>query len=267
MKIEIDFTDSLEGNANNYYALSKKAKKKLAGLGKGVAKVKSKIASEEKNKTVQKKLVKKREKKWYEKFHWFFTSGGLLVLSGRDAHSNEIIVKKIMEQDDVYFHADIQGAPHTIIKTNGVVPSKEAKQEAAIFAAVFSKAWREQIPGIDVYSASPNQVSKNAPSGEALGTGAFMISGKREWFKKTPLEFAIGVKKGSDSEFCSGPIKAIKANCSSFVEISLGSDSKGVTSKKIRSIFFKKLKKGEINLDDLSALLPSGGIKVVPKSI
>ena len=267
MKIEIDFMDSLEGNANSYYALVKKAKKKLGGLDSGVAKVKSKILSEEKNKTVQKKLVKKREKKWYEKFHWFFTSEGFLVISGRDAHSNEIVVKKLMEPEDIYFHADIQGAPHTIIKTNGEVPSQKSKQEAAIFAGVFSKAWREQIPGIDVYSALPNQVTKNAPSGEALGTGAFMIYGKREWFRKTPLEFAIGIKKGNAFEVCSGPIEAIKANCSFFIELSFGDDSKGATAKKIKSIFSKKLKSTEINLDDLSALLPSGGIKVVSKTI
>tara|TARA_Y100000310_G_C20702563_1_gene831290 strand:+ start:4196 stop:4993 length:798 start_codon:yes stop_codon:yes gene_type:complete len=262
MKIEIDLTKSIQENASSYYGFSKKAKKKLSGLAKGMQEVDRKISEEGKTKTVQKKLVKKREKKWYEKFHWFFTSEGFLVVGGRDAKSNEQVVKKIMEPKDVYFHADIQGAPHTILKADGKKPGKSSKEEAAIFAASFSKAWREQLSGIDVYSANPDQVSKKAPSGESLGTGAFMIYGKREWFKKTPLEFAIGFKKVEDSiEIFSGPERAVKKNSDYLVKVFFGKDSKGVCAKKLRKQFLDKSGL-EARLEDIEFLLPSGGLSL-----
>ena len=263
MKIEIDLTKTIQENANDYYSKSKKAKKKLAGLKTGVIELERKLETEQKNKPKEKKLIKKRERKWFEKYHWFYTSEGFLVVSGRDAKSNEIVVKKTMEKHDLYFHADIQGAPHTILKTNDKNPGEKSKQETAVFAAVFSKAWREQLPGIDVYSASPEQVTKKAPSGESLGTGAFMIYGKRDWYKKTPLEFAIGIKKEKDSyELLSGPYSAIKVNSDFMLKVSFGKDSKGDASKKIRQKFSEKFKEADLNLDDISALLPSGGLKI-----
>ncbi|MCR4335710.1 MAG: NFACT RNA binding domain-containing protein [archaeon] len=264
MKIEIDLNKSIQENAGSYYDFSKKAKKKLGGLAKGMHEVDKKISEEGESKGVQKKLVKKREKKWYEKYHWFFTSEGFLVVGGRDAKSNEQVVKKIMVPGDVYFHADIQGAPHTILKADGKIPGEISKKEAAIFAACFSKAWREQLAGLDVYSANPDQVSKKAPSGESLGTGAFMIHGKREWFKKTPLQFAIGFKKYGDSlDLFSGPESAVKKNSDYLVKVFFGKDSKGACAKKIRKQFLDKSgNKFEVRLEDIEFLLPSGGLSL-----
>ncbi|MCR4368520.1 MAG: NFACT RNA binding domain-containing protein [archaeon] len=264
MKVDIDFLKSLEENANAYYAEAKKAKKKLLGLEKGVAKVQKKIAQEHESGPVERIAVRKREKRWFEKFHWFFTSEGLLVIAGRDARSNEDVVKKHMEKNDVYFHADVHGAPHTVLKAGEKKPGKKSLAEAAIFAAVFSKAWREQLAAVDVYSASPSQVSKNAPSGESLGTGAFMVYGEREWFRKTPLEYALGfAKKGDFYEVFGGPLACVE-KCELVMIVVHGKDSKGNAAKKALSLAKKKLG-SQINagVDDISNLLPSGelGIK------
>ena len=52
---------------------------------------------------IRKKRRKKTEKKnrkqeWYEKFHWFFSSEDFLCIGGKDATSNEIIIKKHTEK-------------------------------------------------------------------------------------------------------------------------------------------------------------------------
>jgi len=263
MEVEIDLTKSIQENADSYYGLAKKSKKKLGGLAKGMEEIEKKIASssvEVKTKT----LVQKRAKEWYEKFHWFFTSENFLVISGRDAKTNEIVVKKHMAKSDVYFHADVHGAPHTVLVTAGKKPSQISLNEAAIFAAVFSKAWSEQLSAVDVYSAAPEQVTKTAPSGESLGTGAFMVYGKRTWHKKTPLTHYIGLKKNGDSlSICSGSESAVRKNSDFMLKLSFGSDSKGLAAKKIRVKFSEKLKeKADLNLDDIMALLPSGGLAV-----
>src|SRR3989344_173804 len=260
MKVEIDFTKTIQENANDYYLRSKKAKKKLAGLQKGFTELRKKLESETNLKNAPgKKLVLKRKREWFEKFHWGYTGEGFLVVAGRDAKGNETIVKKIMEKDDFYFHADVHGAPHTLLKTIGKIPGEISKKEAAIFSAVVSKAWAQKISAVDVYSTSPEQVSKKAPSGESLGTGAFMVYGKREWFKKTPLEFSIGID--SKNRIFSGPLAAVKTKCSFIVPVSFGNDSKGVASKKIKA-FFRQKTGFDANLDDISALLPADGLSV-----
>jgi predicted ribosome quality control (RQC) complex YloA/Tae2 family protein len=38
---------------------------------------------------------------WFEKFHWFISSENYLVLTGRDAQQNEILVKRYLRRGDV----------------------------------------------------------------------------------------------------------------------------------------------------------------------
>lgn len=63
-----------------------------------------------------------RKAHWFEKFAWFMTSENHLVLSGRDAQQNELLVKRYLRKDDLYVHADLHGAATTIIRNND--PSK-----------------------------------------------------------------------------------------------------------------------------------------------
>lgn len=262
MRLEIDFTKSLHENASAYYAAAKKAKRKLEGLARGISAVELKIVAQ--HVAPKKKAVKKRERKWFEKFHWFFTSEGFLVIGGRDAKSNETIVTKFMQQDDVYFHADIHGAPHVILKTEGKTPLQVSLSEAAVFAAAFSRAWQEQLPAIDVYSARPEQVTKKAQSGESLGMGAFMVYGERTWYKKTRLECAVGMKKtAGEVEFFSGPPSSVGGRSDYSVELKFGGISKGDAAKKVLGFFANKsgldLRQ---YLDDIVALLPGGGFSL-----
>jgi len=51
-------------------------------------------------------IVKKRKREWFEKFRWFYSSEGFLVVGGRDATTNEILIKKHTDKDDLVFHTD-----------------------------------------------------------------------------------------------------------------------------------------------------------------
>jgi len=268
MRIELELKKSLMENANAYFEKSKKAKKKLEGLKKAITDTSKKIEGlKEKKASVQeKKLLKKRKKEWYEKFHWFYSSDGLLVLAGRDAQSNEELIKKHMEEkNDLYFHAEIQGSPHCIIKAKENKAPEETQREAAEFVAVYSKAWVEGLSSINVYSVLPEQVSKNAPTGTSMKTGSFMIYGQKKWFKKTPLEFAIGVKKEKDYFIIiGGPPSAVKNNSIAFIEVMQGKEKKGDTAKKIKALLEKKTGSA-IDLDEIISVLPNGGLKIKEK--
>lgn len=257
MDIEIDFEKNLEENASSYFEKSKAAKKKLIGLKKAMIDLEKK-ASKVKETPQAKPLAVKRKRQWFEAFHWFNSSQGFLVIGGRDAKSNETVVKKHFDKEDMFLHADIQGGSACVVKSEeGKTISKEVLQEAAQFAAVWSKAWQQKLASVDVYAASKEQVSKKAPSGEAISTGGFMIYGKRQWFRKTPLRFAVGLLEGEDGfSAMSGPPDAVKKNYIAFVEIVWEKEKKSAIAKKILQRFEKKTGKITVSLDDIISILP-----------
>jgi len=263
-EIEIDFSKSLEENASLYFEKGKKARAKAARIRKAIENTKKKLKKETR-KVAEKKepaIYRKRKRSWFEKFHWFYSGDGFLAIGGRDAQSNETVVKKYMEEQDLYFHADIQGAPHCIVKTGGKSVPEQTKKEAARFAAAFSKAWPSGIASVDVYSVKPEQVSKKAPSGESMGTGAFMIYGKRTWYRKTPLSIALGID--SEGRVISGPETAVKKHSKIAVALVQGSKKKSEIAKKLRELFGKPATLG-IHADEFIAVLPSGGLEIKGK--
>ena len=60
--------------------------------------------------------VATRKPFWFERFHWFVTSENVLVVAGRDAQQNELLVKRHLSKGDLYVHADLRGAASTIVK-------------------------------------------------------------------------------------------------------------------------------------------------------
>jgi len=262
VEIIIDFSKSLEANASDYFERAKKARVKAERIKRAIQNTKRKLERESAKHEEKKedRIFRKRKRAWFEKFHWFYSSDGFLVIGGRDAQSNEAIVKKHMEKEDVYFHADIQGAPHCIVKAEGRPVPETTKKEAAAFAGVFSKAWSTGIASVDVYSVKPEQVSKSAPSGESMGVGAFMIYGKRRWYKKQPMRIAIGIDE--ENRVISGPESAVKKHSSYSVTIVQGRHKKGEIAKAVRSFFERKNFGKGIHLDEFIAMIPAGGSEI-----
>jgi len=257
MEIEIDLNKTIEENATSYFEKSKLAKKKMNGLKKAI-KITQKLA--EKKIIVSKKEIKKQ--KWFEKYRWFFTSDGLLVVGGKTAQQNEEIVKKRMDKKDIYFHAEVYGAPHCVIKLSesklSNVPA-QSMAEVAQFAVTFSKAFETGQSSADAYSVKPDQVSKRAPSGTSLGTGAFMIYGERNWFRTTPLSCAIGYLS-NDKILMAGPVSAVKRKCIHVFELNFGTIEKNKTAKLLQE---KYNEKGlNFSNEEILSLLPNGKFEI-----
>lgn len=262
MRIELFLDKSLEENAQVYYERAKKAKKKLDGAKKAVEETRKKAELDQKKKDAnalkrkQASLEKSRKKEWYEKFRWFFSSDDFLVIGGRDASSNEVVVKKHMDQGDVVFHTEAPGSPFVIIKNpdNLEVPDI-TKEEAACFAATFSKAWDLGIKRVEVFEVSPEQVSKQAKAGEYISKGAFMVHGKRKHHNPV-LSLAVGYFFDSDSEglkiIMSGPESAVKSKCKEFVVLTQGDMKKGDVAKTLMKKF------GIASNESILSALPSG---------
>jgi predicted ribosome quality control (RQC) complex YloA/Tae2 family protein len=229
---------TLYETAAEYYESGKRAKQKQTGAKNALEKIHAKLAE------TQAKLQKAQEcistkpsealvqlserkikrKEWYEKFRWFTSSDGFLIVAGKDAASNEVLIKKYTEENDVVFHAEIVGAPFTVIKTHSQTPSEQCLHEAAEFAAAYSRGWREGFGTVDVYWVKPSQLSKSGPSGESVAHGAFMVLGERNWLRNTPLKLAIGLIVEPDGKlsFMGGPTRAVEAKANVQVTITPG---------------------------------------------
>lgn len=137
----------------------------------------------------------KRRAFWFESFRWFQTSEGLIAIAGRDAASNERVVKRYLRPGDVYLHADLQGAASVILKRaeagSGEI-GEESRRQAAQFAVVYSKAWRAGLASASAFWVTPEQVSKAPESGEFVARGAFVIHGTKTFFRDLPMEIGVG---------------------------------------------------------------------------
>lgn len=264
--IEIDLSKSIEENATHYFNASKDARKKIAGLQKAMSIQKQKAAQKQAQQSAKEKSAEKApakvSKKWFERFRWFYTSDGFLVVGGKDAHSNEELVKHHMKPVDKYFHAEVFGAPHCFIQTEGKEVPEQSMKETAQFAITFSKAWEEGRALADAYSVRPDQVSKTPNPGESLGTGAFVIRGERDWFKKTPLSLVLGFSR-QEKKLMAAPLSAAKKNCSFFIELRQGSVTKDDAAKMLKRLFDEK---GFVfPLESFVSALPAGAFELVRK--
>jgi predicted ribosome quality control (RQC) complex YloA/Tae2 family protein len=222
---------NLYENATDYYDKGKKEKQKITGVNMALDESRKKLADIEAklNKVEALKIAAPAEaleeletrrvesKEWFEKFRWFISSEGFLVVAGKDVVSNEVLVKKYADSSDVVFHADLVGAPFVVVKTEGKEPGEPTLLESAEFAAAYSRAWRENMGSVDIYWVKPEQLSKSGPSGESVPHGAFVVAGKRNWMRGVALRVAVGITGEEEAKFIGGPVEAVKAKARAYV--------------------------------------------------
>lgn len=276
--IQIDFRKSARENARNFFEAAKQARRKKEAAEISMKKMEENMKDAAvKEKPKEKKIVmrKHKEQKYYEKFRWFFTKDGFLVIGGKDASQNEMIFKKHIEKGDVVLHAEIHGAPLTVVKSCGKAVTPVAIREAAEFAAAYSSAWKRRLGSADVYWINPEQISKTPPSGTSLAKGAFMIYGHKNYVRNISLKVAIGINFGQDAEgnrfvypVC-GTVSGISEHAKYFISIIPGAKPHGELAKQIRTKLIAKASPEDkpfieaIPADDFGRFLPAGNGDVV----
>lgn len=129
---------------------------------------------------IETKYIWQLKPNWFEQFNWFYTSDGLLFISGKTADQNEQIVKRYMDDWDIYIHSDTFGFDLGVIKNPLKLEITEIRPSSLIECGVFlishTKAWETGTPDL-AYWVKPSQVSKTPESGEYVGKGSFIIRG------------------------------------------------------------------------------------------
>jgi len=253
---EFDLRKTVSENASIYFEKSKKLKNKIDGINETVKRYILEKEKAEKNKEnaeiklKEEEELKNRKKEWYERFRWFYTSKGSLCIGGRDASTNEQIIKKYTDETDLVFHTDMSGSPFFVLKSK-TIPTEIEKYEVASVTACYSKAWKSGLSKTDVFCVNPNQISKETKSGEYISKGSFIIKGKTNYIDH---EMKIIITLDEEQRVTFGSTKSIKNK--DYVILTQGSDKTSDVAKKLRKFFGSGL------LDDYVKVIPPGGAKI-----
>ena len=246
-EIELNINTELKDEINKLYDKSKKAREKAKKIEKLL------LEKVEKNKV--EKLEKKR-REWYEQFRHFFTSDNFLVVAGKDADTNEKLIKKYCKKNDIVLHAHIPGSPFGIIRSEGKKITEQAIKEGAQFVGCYSRFWISKLGIAEVYWVRPEQVLKRGCSKK----GSFMIYGKRN-FLRVELKLVIGVNEKFEPIVC--PANSLKKP-KNFVVVVPGEKKGRELAENIKARIISKSKKEDIkkiekiNIDEFLRIVPYG---------
>ncbi len=291
--ITLEVSKTVHQNAQRYFEEGRSQKSKAKGAQAALA------GTEEAREKAEKRAAKdaaagrlkarQRSKRfWFEKHRWAMLSGGHLLIGGRDAKGNDVVVRKHLSSHDLYFHADLHGAPSCSLKLkDGLAPNQNPSEaipegvaslqivqnladgtedarelseslhsEAAQVAVCWSRAWGSGGAAAVAFHARPSQVSKTTESGESLGRGSFVVRGQRNWHRDLPLELAVGMAVVNGVPMpVSGTPSTISEYCQRWVKVTPGREKKEAVANRIS-------KATGLVQDDLLSCLPPGNCSV-----
>jgi predicted ribosome quality control (RQC) complex YloA/Tae2 family protein len=266
VELDLDAGLTVPQNAQAFYDRAKEMGKKAAGAKAALqATEQLKAEKAEPKKTRATHMHKRRKPKWYERFRWFYSTDGFLVIGGRDADTNEEIYAKYLEKRDMALHTDAPGAPLTVVKAEGEAVPESTLEEAAQFAVSYSSIWKAGLGSGDCYLVKGDQVTKTPEHGEFLKKGAFVIRGERRYFRDVPVGIALGI---ADGALIGGPVQAVKPKSSPVVVVGPGEFNADDLAKRIYRIFSEKIEdraylKSIASVDQIVQFLPPGGSRII----
>ncbi len=207
-------------SAEFLYAEVKRLQAKLAGAQEALGLTLGKLSEAEQGRRLREgpdriRPAPPRRPNWFERYRWFVSSEGIVVIGGRDAASNDFIVRRYLGSRDLYLHADVHGAPSVIVKAPApgtALPGEATLQEAGQWAVSFSKAWRAGQASVDAFWVTAEQVSKSAGTGEFVPRGAWVIHGTKHRLRDCPLELGLGtIDYERESLWTAAPPSALRA--------------------------------------------------------
>ena len=118
------------------------------------------------------------------KFRQLTLNSGTLVLAGKSAETNEILIKQV-DKDEFVLHTKAPGSPFVNIKSKK--QSKEDIEQAAVFCAKYSQDWRDNKKDVLVHIFKGKDIFKE----KDMSLGTFGVKKFKE----------IKVKKGDILKF------------------------------------------------------------------
>ena len=102
MEVSLDIRKSVDENAAACFEAAKKSRRKLVGAEAALKRSEQQLLVLESKKSASLTEPERVsvDRKWFEKFRWFYSSEGFLCIGGRDATTNDILIKKHTGESD-----------------------------------------------------------------------------------------------------------------------------------------------------------------------
>jgi predicted ribosome quality control (RQC) complex YloA/Tae2 family protein len=253
---------SARESAQALYEEAKRLQSKLAGAKAALEEAEGRLARPipRAEPSVASPKTGRSKSRWFEQYRWFVSSEGAIVIAGRDAASNDQVVKRHLKEGDLYVHADLHGAASVVVKhpAPGSPSITEATiREAGQWAVAFSKAWRAGLASASAFWVAHDQVSKAGSSGEFVARGAWVIHGTKHMLRDLPTELALGaIDYEGESRWTVAPPDAVRSRGQVRALLTPGDD-------RLRAEREVELAKDlGIPRPLLQSLLPAGGLTV-----
>ena len=254
----------VRGSAQALFEEGKRLRAKLAGARGALAETEARLARPAEGPAAPKRrggvAPESGPEHWFERFRWFISSDGFVVVAGRDAATNDRVVRRHLRDGDIYAHADLHGAASVIVKSRGPgadPPPATTLREAAAWAVAFSKAWRAGLASASAFWVAADQVSKTPATGEFVARGAWVIHGTKHFERDLPLELALGRIRYEGSErWTVAPPSAVRALGEPVVLLTPGEERE----RSEREIELSR--ETGLSRSRLQGMLPAGGLNV-----
>ena len=288
VEITLHLDQTVHQNAQLYFAKGRKDKQRAEGAKAALEETQKRQKKVEKQRAKDEAagrvtIAKRNKKFWFEGYRWTLLSSGQLLIGGRDAKGNDRIVKKHLSSTDLYFHADLHGAPSCALKLregfeidenpNPLLPDgvislrttqsldneshpEEVMDDAAQMAVCWSRAWASGGRSATAFHATQGQVSKTTESGEALGRGAFVVRGNRHWYKDIKMEISLGIVAINGIPLpLVGTHAVVSQFCERWIRLTPGTQKKEQVATQIA-------KATGLRQDDVLSALPPGNLSL-----
>lgn len=138
---------------------------------------------------------------WYEKFDFYLSTDGFLVVSARDAEQAEILLTEHMKDNDIIVHAHVEKAPIVLIKNRLMYNRIDAECSvpistlisSAVFCLSRSSVWNSKVSKPRAFYIFPSQIRKcDTAKGEWFPPGEYRVVGEENSLPDVPLVMGFG---------------------------------------------------------------------------
>jgi len=188
----------------------------------------------------------------YQKYRWFQTSSGKLVVGGKSAAQNDSLLQELKKSNHecIVMHTSSPGSPFIVILADKKKVTKKDLQETAIFTACFSQAWKEKKRKTQVDIFNSSMLNKNS----SMKQGTWSVMGKVERIS-VPLALVLAKQK---SVLRAVPESSVKSKSQILARLVPGNiDKTSLVSKLATELG------DEFSQEELLSALPAGGIRMV----